>query len=327
MGASDKIIRLRCFCNKGLGLLLTATLLLCPALTRAQQLPQFSQYVFNSLHINPAYAGYKVDPFVQASYRSQFVSFPGSPETFSLSGDMASKDGSMGFGASILSDRLGASAIQRVLLTYAYRIKTGDRSFLGLGVSAGPSEHSVDGNRLHPDDPTDATIPMERVNLFIPNINSGLFFHSETLFAGLSVFNMVGRQRLENQDIVLAAHNLHYFFQLGGVFDLGVETTFKPSILIRDDFSGPLSYDINAMFLLNNRFWVGTSYRSSIRNEGNRKALVVLLDLFVTDYIRFGYAHDFNLTATNNYRNNSHELSIGYYLGDRVLKGRQNYKF
>lgn len=295
--------------------------------TKAQQIPQYSQYTFNSLHINPAYAGYKVDPFIQATYRSQFMDFPGSPRTFSVSADMASNDEKMGFGFSLLSDRLGATSVQGVLLTYAYRIKVGDRSYLGLGVSAGTSEYGIDGSKLHPDDPSDGSIPMERINMFIPNLNTGLFFHSENFFTGVSMFNMIGQRNLEKKDISLATHSYHYFFQLGGILPMSSETAFKPSIVIREDFSSPTSFDINAMLLFNDRYWIGTSYRSSIGKNGNRNAVVVLMDLFLTNYLRFGYAYDFNLNRTSNYRNNSHEISLGYYLGDKMLMARPNYKF
>ncbi|WP_209330211.1 PorP/SprF family type IX secretion system membrane protein [Lunatimonas salinarum] len=326
MGSSNQI-GLIFSCLLRIGSTLLAGFGLIPLSAEGQQIPQFSQYTFNGLHINPAYAGYKLDPFVQATYRSQFMAFPGSPQTFSISGDMASKDGSMGFGATLLSDRLGASSVQSILLTYAYKIKTGDRSYLGLGISGGTSEYSIDGSRLLPDDPTDGTIPMERINLFTPNLNSGLFFHTESFFTGISVFNMIGRQRLENRDLALATHNFHYFFQIGGIFELSPQASLKPSLLVREDLSGPTSYDLNTMVLLDERFWVGVSYRSGWGNRGNRNAIAMLFDLFLSNDLRFGYAYDFNLTATNNYRNNSHEFSLGYYLGDKMRRPGHNYKF
>jgi len=293
----------------------------------AQQIPQYSQYTFNSLHINPAYAGYKIDPFLQATYRSQFMAFPGAPETFSITADMASPDERMGFGVSLFSDRLGATKIHGALLTYSYKIKVADKAYLSLGVSAGTSEYVLDGNLLMPDDISDMTIPLERINMFTPNLNAGLFFHSEKFFSGLSVFNLVGQRNLENQDMALAVHNNHYFLQVGGILPLSAETAFKPSVLIREDFSGPTSFDLNAMFLFYDQFWVGTSYRSSIGksslasgNSGNkRNAVAFLIDLFVTKSLRFGYAYDFNLGSQNNFRNNSHEISLGYYLGSKTL--------
>jgi type IX secretion system PorP/SprF family membrane protein len=305
-------------------LLLFVCVLWLPAVF-AQQVPQYSQYTFNSLHINPAYAGYKIEPFVQATYRSQFMAFPGSPETFSISADMASPDERMGFGISLLSDRLGATKIQGGLLTYSYKIKVSDNSYLAMGVSAGTSEYVLDGNLLMPDDISDMSIPSERINMFTPNLNAGLFFHSPNFFSGLSVFNLVGQRNLENQDLALAVHNNHYFLQVGGILPLSDETAFKPSVLIREDFNGPTSYDLNAMFLFYDQFWVGTSYRSSIGKSSSasesrpnkRNALVFLLDLFIIENLRFGYAYDFNLSSQSNFRNNSHEVSLGYYLGNK----------
>lgn len=294
---------------------------------QAQQIPQYSQYTFNSLHINPAYAGYKIDPFVQATYRSQFMAFPGAPETFSISADMASPDERMGFGVSLFSDRLGATKIQGALLTYSYKIKVADNSYLAMGVSAGTSEYVLDGNLLIPDDISDMTIPTERINMFAPNLNAGLFFHSKKFFSGLSVFNLVGQRNLENQDLALAVHNNHYFLQVGGILPLGAEIAFKPSVLIREDFSGPTSYDLNAMFLFYDQFWVGSSYRSSIGKSepssgirpNKRNALAFLIDLFLTESLRFGYAYDFNLGSQSNFKNNSHEISLGYYLGNKTI--------
>lgn len=293
----------------------------------AQQIPQYSQYTFNSLHINPAYAGYKIDPFVQATYRSQFMPFPAAPETFSISADMASPDERMGFGVSLLSDRLGATKIQGALLTYSYKIRVTDNSYLGMGVSSGASEYVLDGSLLMPDDVSDLTIPMDRINMFTPNLNAGLFFYSERFFSGLSVFNLVGQRNLKNQDLALGVHNYHYFLQIGGILPLSSESAFKPSILIREDFNGPTSIDLNAMFLFYNQFWLGTSYRSgfgkntpsSIIPPSKRDAVVILVDLFLTESLRFGYAYDFNLNSQSNYRNNSHEILLGYYLGNKTL--------
>ncbi|WP_232835015.1 PorP/SprF family type IX secretion system membrane protein [Pleomorphovibrio marinus] len=292
----------------------------------AQQMPQYSQYVFNALHINPAYAGYKIDPFVQATYRSQFVDFPGSPETFSVSADMASENERMGYGAMLLSDRIGATRTQTAMATYSYRIQLKERAFLGFGLSAGATEYMLDGSMFQPDDPSDAGIPTGRINMFTPNLNAGLFFHSDSWFAGLSVFNLVGKRNLENEDIALSVHRNHYFFQLGTLIHISEMSAFKPSILIREDFNSPTSFDINAMMLFHDRVWAGGAFRSNIgspRGEEvitpqNRTALVGLLDVFVTENLRFGYAYDFNLSQIHNFRNNSHEISLGYYLGNRT---------
>ncbi|WP_073095879.1 PorP/SprF family type IX secretion system membrane protein [Cyclobacterium lianum] len=295
---------------------------------KGQQMPQYSQYVFNALHINPAYAGYKVDPFVQATYRSQFMNFPGAPNTISISADMGNLEETMGYGLSIIADELGPYKTHSFLLTYAYKVRLTQDSFLGLGLSSGVSEHVLDAGKLQPDDPSDPGIPQGRLNAFTPNLNAGLFYHSPKFFSGLSAFNLLGQNSLKNSDLALATNNYHFYFQAGGLLPLSDGLAFKPSILIREDLKGPSSYDINTMFLLNEQFWLGAAYRSSLRKgnidvgnlPSNRTALAILFDLFITDEVRFGYAYDFNLNSNNNYRNNSHEFSLGYYINNKWLK-------
>lgn len=309
--------------------------LLFPTDGNGQQMPQYSQYVFNALHINPAYAGYKVDPFIQATYRSQFVSFPGAPQTFSVSADMGNLEETMGYGMSIVSDQLGPNKIQSLLLTYSYKVRLTRESFLGLGVSSGISEHLLDAGRLLPDDPTDPGIPQGRINAFTPNLNAGLLYYSPKFFSGISAYNLIGQKILQNKDLALATQNYHFYFQVGGLLPISSEVAFKPSLLVREDLNGPGSYDLNAMFLFNEQFWLGTSFRSSFGNVevpeaspfATRTAIALIMDLFITEDIRFGYAYDFNLNSKSNYRNNSHEFSIGYYIQNKWLKAPQQRYF
>lgn len=313
---------------RGLGVfkLLLGIIFLLPHFASSQQLPLFSQYVFNTLHVNPGYAGYKMDPFVQFTYRSQYIDFPGAPRTFSFSGDMSSYDDRMGFGISFLSDRMGATRTNTGLLTYAYRIQTGENSYLGLGVSGGASEYALDGSLLRPEDDTDATIPSGTLNTMTPNLNTGLFFHSDRFFSGISIFNLVGKRILENQDIALAFHNVHYYLQVGGLIPVSDQLEFKPSVLVRHDQKGPTNFDINAMLLFYKRLWLGGAYRSHIPSKqytestlSNRNAIAVMAEIFATDNLRIGYAYDYNMNVLTNYRNNSHEVSVGFYFGSRGL--------
>ena len=303
---------------------------------KAQQLPQYSQYIFNALHINPAYAGYKLDPFVQATYRKQYTGFEGAPSTFSVAADMGNLEQTMGFGIAINSDQFGASDIQSLLLTYSYNVQLSYDSFLGLGVSSGFTSYGLDAGRFQPDDPNDPGIPQGRINGFAPNLNLGIFFHNPVFFTGLSAYNLVGQNVLKNKNLSLATHNYHFYFQLGAIFPVASEVSFKPSILLREDLNGPTSYDINAMFLLKENYWIGTSFRSGIAKNnaaiseisGNRTALALLFDIFITNEIRMGYAYDFNLNSKSNYTNNSHELSLGYYLNNKWVNksgGQRNF--
>lgn len=292
-----------------------------------QQLPQFSQYIFNGLHINPGYAGYKNQGYIQSTYRDQWVNFPGAPKTFTVTADLSANEGLMGFGLSILSDQIGPTNTSTGLLTYAYRIQTGSESFLSLGVSAGASQYVIDGNWEY-NDPNDPNIPEGRLSMFTPNMNAGLFFHTNKFYAGFSAFNMVGRNALEREDIALAFHDFHFYLTAGVLVPVSDNVSFKPSFLIREVQGAPASYDINGMFLFMERLWLGASYRSNLKigndnlegNLNNRTAVAMIAEIFATESLRIGYAYDHNLNVLGNYRNSSHELSIGYYLSARTAK-------
>lgn len=293
--------------------------------TQAQQLPQYSQYVFNPLHINPAYTGYKIDPFVQATYRKQFSGFEGAPQTFSLAADMGNLDQTMGFGIQINSDKFGASDIQSLLLNYSYSVQLSYNGYLSLGVSSGFTSYGLDASQYQPDDPDDPGIPQGRINAITPNLNLGIFYHTPFFFTGLSAYNLVGQNLLEKKNLAVATHNYHFYYQLGGFIPLSNDVSLKPSILIREDLNGPTSFDINTMFLIRDNYWIGTSFRSGfIKNKatiseisGNRNAIALLMDIFITQELRMGYAYDFNLNSKSNYTNNSHELSLGYYINNK----------
>jgi type IX secretion system PorP/SprF family membrane protein len=296
----------------------------------SQQLPQFSQYIFNGLHINPGYAGYKGQTYIQSTYRDQWAGFPGAPKTFTITADMSANEERMGFGMSLLSDQMGPITTNVGTLFYAYRIQTGQTSFLGLGVGAGASEYVIDGSRLNPNDPHDPNLPEGRVNMFTPNMNSGLFFNTDRFYAGMSMFNLIGRGLLRRQDISLSFHDFHYYFTAGVMVPLSTSVEFKPSFLIKEVKGAPTSFDLNAIFLFYDRLWLGGSFRSNVQigmdnlqnNLNQRNALAFVIEIFATDNLRCGYAYDHNINILSDFRNNSHELSVGYYLPSKNISMR-----
>lgn len=295
---------------------------------QGQQLPQFSQYMFNGLHINPGYAGYKGQPYIQSTYRSQWVNFPGAPETLTVTADFSANEGRMGFGASILTDQMGPSRTSSGLLTYAYRIRTGNESFLGLGASAGVSEYSLDGSMFDPNDFDDVNIPEGKISSVTPNLNTGIFFHSPKFYAGVSAYNLVGKRGLEEEAIALAYHNMHFYLTAGLLLPLSESVQFKPSFLLRTAEEGPSNLDVNGMFLFMERLWLGASYRSNVKLNGadlpnnlsKRNAVAFIAEIFATKNLRLGYAYDHNTNVLNSYKNSSHEVSLGLYIAPKNIR-------
>lgn len=299
----------------------------------AQQLPQFSQYIFNQLYINPAYAGYRQEGYVQATYRKQWGNFPGAPETFSFSADFGAYNGKMGFGLLLLGDEIGPTKTVGGLLNYAYHIRLGPESYLGLGVSGGAYQFHIDTGLLQPNEENDELIQRGDFNLLTSDLNAGLFFHKTNFYAGLSAFNLVGKNLLSRRVVELAYLDIHFNFTMGGMVYLGEKVQLKPSILVKEVRGAPTSYDINVMALLYERVWLGGSYRSNVKwwksnldhNLYSRNAFAIVAEIYVMDNLRMGYSYDYNLNAIRDFRSNSHEFSIGYYLSprDRVENRRK----
>ena len=305
-----------------LGLFLVFLGLMVPRILQSQQLPQFSQYIFNGLHINPGYAGYKNEGYLQTTYRSQWVNFPGAPRTISITGDFSANEGTTGIGFSYVRDQIGHMESNLGLLTYAYRINTGENGRLALGISAGISEYAFDPSGIVTGRPDDPIIPATRIAAMAPTMNAGLFYHNENFYAGVSAYNLIGKRALLREDISVAYHDFHYYFTMGGIIPLTDVVKMKPSVLFRHVSGSPTSYDLNTMFLFKERLWFGGSYRSNVRvfedqlQDGlsKRNAVALVMEYFILPGLRLGYAYDYNLNALNSYRNESHELSLGVYL-------------
>ncbi|RZS95146.1 PorP/SprF family type IX secretion system membrane protein [Cecembia calidifontis] len=308
--------------------ILFAVIVFMPLMVAGQQLPQFSQYMFNGLHINPGYAGYKTQGYIQSTYRSQWVNFPGAPKTFTVTADLSANEGMQGFGVSFMTDQIGPAKTTGGLFTYAYRMQVGDESFFSLGLSGGFSEYMIDGDLLRFNDPNDPNIPDGRERMVTPNMNAGIFWHNARFYAGFSAFNMIGKGALQREDLSLGFHDYHYYLTAGALIPVSDRVEFKPSFLIREVKGAPTSYDLNGMFLFMERLWLGGSYRSNMKiwnenlepNLGTRNAVAFLVEVFATESIRLGYAYDHNLNVLQDYRHNSHEISLGYYLSPRNVK-------
>ncbi|WP_192822855.1 type IX secretion system membrane protein PorP/SprF [Rufibacter sp. LB8] len=281
----------------------------------AQQDPQFTQYMFNGLLLNPAYAGSKGFSSFSGSFRSQWTGLEGAPLSQTVSFD-ANLNKKLGAGAVITHDRLGAQRYTEVTGNVAARISLNRTTRLAVGISLGAAQQVVDGTMLRPEERDDLALPFGIERAFTPTAKIGAYLHSNLFYAGASVSNL-----LFFKDDVLLAPTPHLFLTAGGVIDLGPELKFKPSFLLKEDFSGPAAIDLNAFVLFSERFWVGASYRTSLSilnsdtqspNTRLSNTLAGILEVYASPRLRFGYSYDFSVGGLQNY--SSHEISVGYYL-------------
>lgn len=281
----------------------------------AQQTAQYTQYIFNGLVINPAYAGSKEVLHVSGMYRVQWMGLDGAPTTQTLSVDGAVLKNKVGLGLHVLNDQLGAQGQKSAYGSAAFRVSLGPAARLALGLAGGASETYTDGSKLRPVDSNDGHIPVDYQAYWLPDAKAGLFFNTERFFMGLSAANLIG---FRNKFVVTPSR--HYFFTTGYVFDLNDMLRFKPSILLKEDFKSPANLDLNAFLLLGDRLWLGGSYRRGVKLYNQQayaegletdNAWAAIAEVYLSPRVKLGYSYDMTMTSLRKY--SSHEVSLGFY--------------
>lgn len=325
---------------------LAAIILLLIELTAAaQQNIQFSQYIFNSLSVNPAYAGYKEEFFAQMALRSQWTGLNGAPLTgqLSIDGVTESFKKNVGVGLQITADKLGSQSANSIYLNYAYRIRLDrdDTRRLSFGLAAGLTNYAINGAQLHPVDQGDATVPTGTVSSYVPDARFGVYYSTPQYYVGASVMDLFSGD--VSNDIfkwdTAAQQNImrkrHYYFITGALFDLSPDVKLRPSLLWKEDFKGPSSLDLNAMFVFGGKFWVGAGYRTGINlwkkefREGqtlsNTNSMSGIVQFYATERLRLGYSYDYIISGLGNVQNGTHEITIGLtfpHRSERLLSPR-----
>jgi type IX secretion system PorP/SprF family membrane protein len=292
--------------------LMMALALRCSVLL-AQQDPLYSQYMFNTLAFNPAYAG-SGDVFtVMALSRHQWVGFEGAPATQTILAHSPLGSQNLALGLSVINDKLGPTRQTGVFADFAYRIRTGESSRLAFGLKGGFNSFRADLAGLSTVDPDQANVDIQ--GKMLPNFGFGLFWHTPLAYVGVSAPKLLENETVEatNGLLTTGSEERHYFVMGGYVMDLGRDLKFKPSFMARLVAGAPLSLDVNANFLLRERIWFGAMYRL-----GN--AFGLLGQYQVNDQLRVGYAFDLTTTNLGAYNAGTHELMLSYDL--RFIKGR-----
>nr|WP_199080810.1 type IX secretion system membrane protein PorP/SprF [Pedobacter sp. ASV19] len=297
-------------------------LLLFSNLVKGQQDAQFSQYMFNGIYINPAYAGYKEQLNVQAFYRNQWTGITGGPKTMSLAVDAIANNGNVGLALQISSDHLGAQQNESVFGNYAYRIRMNSdgSARLAFGLGVGATQLGIDGSKLNPNDP-EIDQPTGVQSTILPDARIGVYFSDNRFYAGLSADNLVSQYIDIKRYAFIAQPKPHYYLTAGVLFPLNEDVLLKPSFLLKDDRGGPTSLDLNTFVILGDKFWVGGSYRTGVKlynkdylqkNLSQLNSAVAVVQFLPTENFRIGYAYDFSIGPLQGYSSGTHEISITY---------------
>ncbi len=281
--------------------------------TSAQQDPMYSQYMFNTLAFNPAYAG-SADVFtVMALSRHQWVGFDGAPATQTFLAHSPLKVENLALGFTAINDKIGAAHQTSAYADFAYRIRTGADTRLSFGLKGGMNIYQADLASL-----TSVEVDPAKVNIsgqLLPNFGFGLYWHGPRYYLGASAPKLLENKldAVNGNVLVTTSEARHYFLMGGYVMDLSRDIKFKPSFMVRTVEGAPLSLDLNANFLLRDRIWFGAMYRL-----GN--AFGLMGQYQVNDQLRVGYAFDLTTTRIGAYNAGTHEIMLSYDL--RFVKGR-----
>ncbi|WP_431157962.1 PorP/SprF family type IX secretion system membrane protein [Winogradskyella poriferorum] len=274
-----------------------------------QQLPQFTQYMFNTISINPAYAGSRETFSAVGLHRSQWVGLEGGPETQTLSVHSPLRNEQVGIGLSFINDKLGYENFSYIYGDFSYTIRTGVNSELAFGIKGGFTHYSLDEELLN--DPSVVNDPFfnDVSNRWSPNVGAGIYWHSQRWYLGLSAprilntdYNNGGSGTID----YVALERVSYYFTGGYVFDLSETTKLKPSVLLKATNGAPLSLDISANFLFNETFWIGGGYRI------NQSAAAIggIADFQVSKQLRIGYAYEYPISDLRPYTSGTHEVLL-----------------
>ncbi len=262
------------------------------ASVNAQQDAQYTQYMFNTMSVNPAYAGSRGQLSIAALYRAQWVGLNGAPTSQTLNLHSPIRNSKLGYGISIVNDEIGDGVVQETYFdgVISYTIDVSREGKLSFGLKAGGNLLNLDFNKLRNFD----SEPVNSDNIenrFSPNFGLGMYYHSSNFYAGLSAPNLLQTEHFDNSQRdansvqFLSKERINFYFITGYVFDLNGNLKFKPALLTKVVGGAPLQVDLSANFMFNEKFTFGAAYRWDA-------ALSAMAGFQISDQFMVGLAYD-----------------------------------
>ena len=281
-------------------------LILTGIVSFGQQDAQFTQYMYNTININPAYAGSRGFMSLFALHRTQWVGIDGAPVTNSFSVNTPISNSRIGVGISFINDRIGPTNENKISADVSYFIRTSENFRLSFGLKATATIFNLDISRLNPVSQNDPQF-QNLNNSFTPNFGAGLYLHSEKTYIGLSVPNFIESDKYDSNSVAMFKEKMNYYLIAGHVIDIGENLKFKPTLLTKIVEGAPLQVDVSGNFLINNKFVLGGAYRWDA-------AFSAMAGFQISEGIFVGYGYDKETTNLANYNSGSHEIFLRFEL-------------
>jgi type IX secretion system PorP/SprF family membrane protein len=291
--------------------ILLFVLMFTGVLSYAQQDAQFTQYMYNTININPAYAGSRGALSLFALHRTQWVGLEGAPVTNTVSINTPINESNLGLGVSIINDKIGPTTENAISADLSYTLQTSDIWKLSFGIKATANLFDLDVSGLDPKVPMDPSL--QNYSKFSPNIGAGLYLHSDKAYVGLSVPNFIQTNRYNDNEVAIFKEKINYYLIAGYVFDLNETVKFKPALLTKMVEGAPLQVDVSGNFMFFDKLTLGVAYRWSA-------SVSAMVGFQITDGLYAGYGYDKETTNLQKYNSGSHELFLRYELFNNIGK-------
>lgn len=280
----------------------------------AQQDPQYTNYMYNTININPAYAGSRGALSIFGLHRTQWVGIDGAPTTNAFSVNTPLANSKVGLGVSFVNDKLGVMDENTISVDFSYTLDLNNRdSKLSFGLKGSANLLNVAYSDLNKYNPNDPQILNDISNEFTPNIGAGIYWHTQKTYLGFSVPNFLETTRYNDNVQSTMQQKMHYFLMGGHVFDINPTLKFKPAFLLKAVNGAPLQADITGNFLIHDKFTIGGAYRWDA-------AWSALVGFQITDGLFIGYSYDSDIKALRNYNNGSHEIFMRFELFNKYRR-------
>ena len=278
----------------------------------AQQDSQYTQYMYNTINVNPAYAGSRGVMSIFGLHRTQWVGLDGAPVTNTASINTPISNSNLGLGVSFVNDRIGPTNENTISADLSYTINTSETYKLSFGVKGTANLFNLDINKLNPTDQGDPQFA-DLSNQFTPNVGAGVYFHSDKTYFGLSVPNFFETTRYDDNSVAINKERMNFYFIAGHVFDLSYNLKLKPALMTKLTEGAPLQVDLSANFLIMDKFVLGAAWRWDA-------AWSAMAGFQVSDGLYIGYGYDMETTELKNYNSGSHEVFLRFELFQRQNK-------
>ncbi len=271
----------------------------------AQQVPLYSQYMFNKMLINPAVTGSENDLPIQLLVRQQWIGIENAPSTQILNGQYRFDNYNMGVGAVLFVDRFGHEQKIGFQANYSYILQAYEGAKIALGIGIQVFQYQFNYSQLIAVDDYDPNILNNEQSKIVPEADFGAYLYHDNYFVGISANQLLGLPiKIKEQEIPITRLVQHYNLIGGYKFTLNNEFQLEPSILFKTTFKSPSQLDINVRGIYLENYWIGLSYRT----DGD---IISLLGLAYKEF-EFGIAADFATSNIAAYQHGSYELMLKY---------------